>query len=657
MTPTPPPFSRNSWRELFVAASLLLGLTIVLTTELLNLVGGINSFAVRSLWCLLSLVAIFAAYRWSKRGVVPPLPTIASVPPLSRLLLAAICVYVIGTAAIAVIAPPNTWDSMEYHMSKVAHWIQNESVAFYPTAIPRQNHLSPGSEYAVLHLHLLAGSDRLVNLVQWYAMAGSLVVVSLIARELGAPAFGQIIAAAFAASLPMGILQASGTQTDYVAAFWFCCFIFCFLRSFRIGLSAWPNTLMLGAALGLAAFTKGTNYVYAFPFLVWLVWSAVRTHRWKVAAPFVAIAAIFLTLNSGHYARNLSLYGHPLGPREEPMANTRYFVGSAEPAVLVSNSTKHLAAHVTTPWPNFNREVLQHFKRFHQMLGIDLADPRTSWGPRSRFSIRTIRFHEESDGNPIHFVLGIIGLAVVVLVPSLRRRPKLLPYAAVVATGLLLFSACLKWHPWMSRLHLPVFIAFAPVAGVILSVHRRQWIGGAICGALLVVGLPWLVYCQQRPLLGKPNLFTLTRDQLYFKTPYQTYEDSFLKTFALLRERGVNRLGLIVDNSSWEYPWWVFLRRDNPDFRIEHVNTTDASKVYYERPPYRGFVPEAVVMLDQAHPPETVTVNGQLYPRHWQQDKVALYVATHSRQDGEQERAQGSLSAQPPAGSGAQAGK
>ncbi len=75
---------------------------------------------------------------------------------------------------------------MSYHLARVAHWGQNHTVAFYPTHIVRQLYQPPWAEYAMLHLYILAGGDRLANLVQWVAMAVSLVGVSVIARQLGA---------------------------------------------------------------------------------------------------------------------------------------------------------------------------------------------------------------------------------------------------------------------------------------------------------------------------------------------------------------------------------------------------------------------------------------------------------------------------------------
>ena len=48
-----------------------------------------------------------------------------------------------------------------------------------------QIEFGPWSEYAILKLHLLSGGDRYDNLVQWFAMTGSVAVGSFMAQRLG----------------------------------------------------------------------------------------------------------------------------------------------------------------------------------------------------------------------------------------------------------------------------------------------------------------------------------------------------------------------------------------------------------------------------------------------------------------------------------------
>lgn len=209
-----------------------------------------------------------------KRERTDPSLSIHTTPLYLYIILAGTACIVIITGLIAIIAPPNTWDSMTYHMPRVMHWIQNKTVAHYPTAIQRQLYYAPWAEFAIAHLQILSDGDRFANMVQWFSMVGSLVAVSLIARELGADKKGQLFAALFVVSIPMGILQSSSTQNDYVVSFWLVCFVYYGLIILKT-----PNYWLasaIGASLGLAIMTKPIAYLYATPFLLWFLASSVK---------------------------------------------------------------------------------------------------------------------------------------------------------------------------------------------------------------------------------------------------------------------------------------------------------------------------------------------------------------------------------------------
>ncbi|MDC3166484.1 hypothetical protein OA955_01870, partial [Candidatus Marinimicrobia bacterium] len=111
------------------------------------------------------------------------------------------------TLATALISPPNNWDSMSYHMSRVEYWIQNKTISFFKTNNPRQNILSPFSEFLILHFQILSGSDIFANLAQWINLIIVLAAVSLICKEFGLSIRLQLIAATFICSLPIVLLQ------------------------------------------------------------------------------------------------------------------------------------------------------------------------------------------------------------------------------------------------------------------------------------------------------------------------------------------------------------------------------------------------------------------------------------------------------------------
>ena len=192
------------------------------------------------------------------------------------------------------------------------HWIQNQSVGHYPTHIPRQLHFPPGGR---IHSHAPTASwpasDRLLNLVQWLGHGRERGLACRCWRSGSVRRGpGQVVASVVAATLPMGMLQASSTQNDYVVTFWLVCLAYFVLVAIRR--PGWGGSAGVGAALGLAVLTKATAYLFAAPLLVWLLIGYGRAMRWRCSQHVLLIAGVVLALNLGHWLRNTNLYGTPL---------------------------------------------------------------------------------------------------------------------------------------------------------------------------------------------------------------------------------------------------------------------------------------------------------------------------------------------------------
>src|SRR5262249_49796460 len=153
-----------------------------------------------------------------------------------------------------LVSAPNNYDSMTYHMSRVAHWIQNRTLYPYPTNIHRQLFMGYWAEAAITHFQILSGSDRFANFVQWFAFLGCIIATSFVVARLGGSSRAQWTAALLVATTPELIGESISTQTDMVCAFWMTCFV---TLLFDENWSLWA-----GLALGLAVVTKGTAYIF-----------------------------------------------------------------------------------------------------------------------------------------------------------------------------------------------------------------------------------------------------------------------------------------------------------------------------------------------------------------------------------------------------------
>ena len=545
-------------RGALLLGAVATGFTVVAVTEVLSLFRAFHTVGVAAGWVL----AIGAVACVGGGTPAPRRPR-----PGPDLLVWPVAAIALLVGAIALAAPPNTWDATTYHLARVGHWVQGQTVAFHPTANSRQNELGPFAEFAIAHLQLLSSGDRLANLVQWGAMVGCFVAVSRIAAQIGGGVRAQALSALFVATLPMGILQGSSSQNDFVAAFWLAT-----LASFAIDLErqGFRGPWLLGAAgaLGLGVLTKGTVPPYAVAPLVALG-LARRRDGLGLLRPAALGLVLVLVLNLGHGARNFASTGSPLGP------SGRYRVEAMGPRLLASNVARNLGLHLASPWEGWNRGVDRTIRGLHGALGLEIDPPETTYR-RTGFAVPAVGVgedaawtrdpaavirHEDHAGNPLH-LLVILALTLLVAHPRLRAEVAARRLCVVSVGAFLVFCALLRWQPWHSRLHLPAFVLVAPFVGhaVVALLGRRAAVG--LAAILVMASLPWLLTGLPRPVLGEGSVFTTPRDAQYLASrPHRAA--SYLGAVDHLRASGCRRIGLQIGGDSAESPWFALL--DGPE--------------------------------------------------------------------------------------------
>jgi hypothetical protein len=568
------------WRSSFLIAAIIWGFLVTAFTEFLSFFDLLNSAWLSACWASASAFIFFLFFISEKKRL-----TTWEGNPYSAVekgLLLGVLFLCFSTFLTAVIAPPNNWDSMTYHMSRVVHWLQNGSVRHYPTHILRQLELNPWAEFAITQFQALSGNDRFANLVQWFSMVGSLIGATLIARQLGALRRGQILTAVILVSIPMGILQASSTQNDYVLSFWLLCFIWSGMRLKKTWNSGW--LVITSASLGLAILTKGTAYLYALPFAFWLTWGVMKISPLRAITLAFAFAFSIFVLNSGHYTRNFLLFSNPLLAGESVKYSNEIFNAKS----VVSNVIRNAAIHSSTPYDVLNNRIHTGVGSLHQMMSFDLNDQRTTFKGIT-FEIKKLKFDEDTSGNFFHALLAVIISALVFCRKSIRTScPDILPYLLSVVAGFLLFCIFLRWQPWHSRLHLPLFVLGAPIAGYVLERLRLQGMAIALASFLLIAAFPWALRNYSRPLVPYIGFFhnqspypltiiSTDRYPLYFLSRPYLWK-SYLNASHAIQATGARNIGLKFRQDDWEYPLWVLLKDNGSEFRIEHIDVENPSQ-------------------------------------------------------------------------------
>jgi len=601
----------NSWRAAMLCAAVLGGTALTAITEGLSFMRGLSFYPLMICWLILTIGGGLVGVRaW---------PNIATQGPghcknwllREKALLGGIVFIGMVSALTAVVGVPNTWDSMAYHLPRVEHWIQNRTIGFYPTSDIRQLCYTPWAEFAMAHLRILGGGESSVNGVQWAAMAGSLMGVSLIARQLGAGRLGQLVAAAVAVSLPMGILQSVSTQTDYVCAFWLVAFVFFLIEARKSPL--WIYTMAAGLSLGLACLTKGNSYVFAVPFLIWFIATTIKQRRSSWVAAVLLMAACVVCVNAGQYVRNGQTFGSPAWTGA-PLTNA-----SLSPKVLWVNILRNIGLHLSVPWMDVNAHTVQTLTRAARFLGADINDPRATFS--DPFTLRSMNFDEDYTGNLLHVLLFAGVFLLFWFSRSLKRRAGF--YVLTVALAFLLFCLVVRYQPWNSRFHLPVFILFCPVAGMVLEhfLNKKSVVVGFV---LFLAALPWMFFNQQHPWIGQDSIWRQPKmAQYFYKRPYLALP--YLVGAGYLKSTGCRQVGLLISAGTWEYPWWTFLQ--GPHFRMEHVQVANPSGTLPY--PLGDFQPCALVVSGVELKPYFMVGRG-VYAPAWAMpagdDKVTIFL-------------------------------
>lgn len=549
-------------RWAILAGSVITGAFIVLLTEGLSLFAALGTGPVIGVWCLaLATTAGLLARRGDRlpRLRWPPAHRQHSDRFLFALFGMGALICLVPTGVTAVVAVPNSWDAMVYHLPRVMHWIQNESVHHYPTHQLKQLYSPPLTEWLMLQVRLFTGSEHSFALVPWVAFALTPIAVSDVASELGASFRGQLLAAAFALTLPLALAQATSTLIDGVTAFWATTTVAFMLRLRHR--SGGADLFLAATSIGLLMLTKYSGLLAVWPFILWAFISTLRRSR-RAAEKFILVTAVVLLLvNGGHWLRNAQLFGDPLGPVESTgVVETNFDLDA-----VAANVLRNAAVLAAGPWPTWNHGVARATRAVAEALDIDLNPPGSAW---RRIGFRLPKgggVGESRAGAPFHLVLGAVALLLVVLAGRRFASGQIRIFALALVAAFLVHSAVLRWQPDQVRFLLPLLtLCGAGVGAVLASGESSRWTR-PILFLLVVLAMGPAMYQAQRPLTGRHSIFLASRlDQLFVTRRHE--RTHFGRLIDHLRESGCRNIAIAEHGDGFEYPVWSLLRNQDGSY-------------------------------------------------------------------------------------------
>jgi hypothetical protein len=470
------------------------------------------------------------------------------------------------------LAPANNVDSLLYHMSRLVHWAQNQHLNHYATAYPHQLYMQPWAESVILHLRLLWGDDRPAALVQAVSLMASAGIAAALAGKLSGLPGSRLTAGLFVLSVPLAILEASTAQNDLVVTFWLMALAYTVVAG-RSGPWGFGELATVGLILGLGTLTKLTFVVYAFPFVVWLLWTTLGPGRPAFRpARLLLLAGVALLPNLPHWARNMETFGTPLGPVEFAVGSRGIALGGQGPisvAAVFRTQARMLARNFTTPLDSVNR-----------WIGAAEAEATAVFGEPYRDEMITALWnHEDTAGNPIHLLAAVASLLPLAYTRRSSSRPGLAPYLAATSTGYLMMPLIIVNGSDLDglRFQLPFFAAWAPLWGTAIASLGNPIARRLSQVALFLLALPYLLFNNTRPLIGRqpwvtrtPSVLSASPSTIAFAM-FAGNQDEFTAVAQAVAQSDCHNLGLSIDSHDPEYLFWWLLGAPQSRIRLEHV--------------------------------------------------------------------------------------
>ncbi len=489
----------------------------------------------------------------------------------------------LGTLNLVIIlsTAPHNFDSMAYHLARMAYYLQQNNLDYFPANYWAQVAHPKNSTLLLLYSYLVSGrNENMTQMIQFVSYWVSICSVYAIARKIGRNRTEGLFASLVSALLIEWVLESTTTQNDMLIAAYSGAATY-FLFAFRdVQHRKYPVLAALSISLALGASAKTLLILPSALILGWYILSAggKTVKRLSNLAYFgvaLILALSLFTLPSG-YLENYRTFGSPLGP---PELKEHSFIGKPVEYVARNGSKNMLRfsfeflALDGLPPVNAVRKaqsLLYAIPRgFVEWAGINLEASEDVLAP-FHYEKPSIFFSNEdwSSWGVLGFFLVWIAVVLGAIGIIKSSDARILSFAALIFFLAVSFGAL--YEPHRGRYFTACAVFAVPVAGSFVSIrHRllRTWVlivvfMGCISAVSAVLlrparpPVPIMALSQSFPEIRKfeflpTSVFDLDRVGQLMTNAWTSYPTIKLFDMAVPKDATV---AVFMYGNSYEYP-------------------------------------------------------------------------------------------------------
>lgn len=582
----------------------------------------LNKAAVFCFWLAVGIGAVVYIIKTGKRIRIGKIASTLYKKAVSNIFF----VILFGMISVlAVVTVPYNWDSMTYHMPRVLHWVQNQSVAHYATNIVRQTASPVFHEFICTELYLLTQSrDVLFNLIQCAAFFTNAWIIFEIAKKLGCEEKYCKAGTLLFCAMPIAFGEALTTQNDNLACVFFLIYIYYLLdflhRKEKIedNRETCGKCICMAACVGFGYLTKPTvSMGMAFWAVVLLVFCIIRKDSVKTIIKLIfAALPVMILLMAPEMIRNIRTFGAILAP----ITGARQLVGTLNPKYLFVNGLKNLSFNLPTIYIPASSEILgKMIYLIAAVSGVDINHESIAEDGKE-FMLRA-----GSDyGHDTAVNFTILLTAIVCFLWCLYRRKAVDKYQKTYTYGTVVSFVCIciliRWEPFVSRYMLPYLALMCPMVAVWAEDISKNCRSEVVKRSFMPI-ICWMAILDLMLLFSYHGEIVvkqgMSRPSAYFTTR-GSVRDEYLNICSYLKEAETKNIGILLGEDTYEYPIQYMLKHSVE--RIEHVLVgNDTGKC--EDP---SFVPDYII-AEEIFAQEELEVGTHRYKRVVNGENMNVY--------------------------------